>query len=278
MKTILTLSLFLLVIKTLAQLEVPSAELIQKFYKTTTCFVLDDNPFSESNIQLKSAAEKFWKLTPYEIIGVEEYEKRRKQTKYSFVSIDEVYFDNTKNPVRYKFLCLYLGGNYATDSDMPQLTTIPLAYTNEEEANYAHKIGTLLIFLQQHIQTVQKNPQLKKSNIIEYYQQNLGTLKNKALWLVKDEVEPKLRNETFLKSIYPYNIKLVTHDDIEAAIDNRNPDVVFLHKVGTPKNGSKTYKILIDTQNAQLYYFDYHTVSENKPDAFLETDLKKLIK
>ncbi len=262
-----------------AQLEVASQENIQKFFQTKTYFVLEDDPFSECNVQLKSAAEKFWKLTPFEIINVAEYEKKKSNPSNSFVSIDEVYFDGQKNMTKYKFLCLYLGGKYKTDSDMPQLCTIPLAYSTEDESNYAYKIGTLLIFIQNHIQTINQHPELKKSSIIDYYQNNLGQLSSKTLYLIPEEIEPKLRTEQAFKKIYPYAFKFVTRDDIEKAIDERNENVVFLHKVGPGnKIGSKTYKILIDTKNATLYYFDNHTVSESKPDVFLEQDVKNLIK
>ncbi len=276
---LLYILLFCTVTKTYSQLETPNIELVKKFLNTKTCFVLDNDPFSECNIQLKTSAEKFWTLTPYEIIGLEEFEKRRKKNEYSFVSIDEVYFDNEKNPIKYKFLCIYLGGNYKTESDMPQIVTIPLAYAEDEESNYAYKIGTILIFAQNHIQTLLQNPDLKKFNIIEYYNKNKEKLENKTLYLLKDEVEPQLQSEIAFKRIYPYSFKFVTREEIEQAIDNKNPDVVFLHKVGPGKKyGSKTYKIILSTKDAKIYYFDYHTVSQNKPDAILESDIKNLIK
>ncbi len=280
MKIILIYILILSIVSTTyAQLEVPSNELITKFLKTKTYFVLDNDPFSECNIQLKSAAEKFWTLTQYEIIGVEEFEIRRKKTEYSFVSIDEVYFDNVKSPTKYKFLCIYLGGNYKTESDMPQLVTIPLAYTGEDESNYAYKIGTFLIFAQNHIQTLLKNPNFKKSDIIDYYNHNKASLENKTLYLVKEEIESQLQSEQVFKRIYPYSFKFVTREDIEQAIDNKDPNIAFLHKVGIgKKHGSKTYKIILDTKDAKIYYYNYHTVSQNKPDALLEMDVKDLIK
>ncbi|MCX7861962.1 MAG: hypothetical protein N2449_03135 [Bacteroidales bacterium] len=277
MKTIL---FFLLITPLLmwSQIEVPTSDQIQSLLKTTTCVVLDDNPFSETNIQLSAAVKNFWKLTPFEIISVEEYEKRKKISTYSFLSVDEVYFDNNKNPIRYKFLCLYLGGNYKTDSEMPQICTIPLAYVDEEESHYAFKIGTFILFIQNHIHNIQQNPQLKKSNIFEYYKQQKGSLENKTLWLIKDEVEPKLRNENYFKTIYPYKFKFVSREELEQAIDVKNPEIIFLHKVGVSKSGSKTYKILINTEGTSIYYFDSHTVNDQKPNTLLESDIKNLTK
>ena len=162
---------------------------------------------------------------------------------------------------------------------MPQIVTLPLAYADDEESNYAYKIGTILIFTQNHIQTILENPELKKSNIIEFYNKNKGNLENKILYLVKEEVEPKLQSEQHFKRIYPYSFKFVTRDEIEQAIDTKNPDVAFLHKVGPGKKyGSKTYKIILGTKDSKIYYFDHHTVSQNNPDALLESDIKNLTK
>jgi hypothetical protein len=59
-KISLICSLFLCFGSVWAQFEVPTADVIKDFFKTKTCFIIDDNPFSEVNIQLKSAAQKFW--------------------------------------------------------------------------------------------------------------------------------------------------------------------------------------------------------------------------
>lgn len=279
MKNALILILLIGFIKTQAQLEVPSSELINAFLKTKTYFILEDNPFSESNIQLKTAAQKFWKLTPYEFISVEEFENKKKSNQCSFVSIDDVYYEHDKSSTKYKFLCVYMGGNYKNESEMPQLCTIPLAYADQEENEYAYKIGTLLIFVQNHINLIKENPTLKKSNIVDYYNHNKGDLQTKTLLLKSNEVEKKISNEHAFKNIYPYSFKFVNQDEIEKAIDNRLPDIVFLHKVGPgKKHGYRSYQIIIGAFDAKIYFYDYHIVDNDSPDVLLEKEVKKMIK
>ncbi len=268
-----------LLTKSFAQLEVASKENLDAFFKTKTCLVLDENPFSETNIQLKSAMEKFWKLTSFEIISTEEYDKRRTSSSFSFVSIDQVYYEHDKTHTKYMFICVSLGGNYKTESDMPQLCTLPLAYADVEEMTYAYKIGTLLIFAQNHIQTIRNNPALTKSSIIDYYNKNVGNLQKKTLYLLKEEVEKSLQTEAALKKIYPYSFKFVTQDEIEQAIDNKDPNVVFLHKVGpAKKKGFRCYIFVLGTADANIYFYDYHLVNDNTPNALLEKEIKKMVK
>ncbi|MGQ9845954.1 MAG: hypothetical protein ACUVQP_00415 [Bacteroidales bacterium] len=252
MKNALILILLITYIKTHAQLEVSNAELINTFFRTKTYFVLEDNPFSESNIQLKTAAQKFWKLTPYEFISVEKFENKKKSSQCSFVSIDDVHYEHDKSSTKYKFLCVYLGGNYKNESEIPQLCTIPLAYADQEESEYAHKIGTLLIFAKNHIKLLKENPTLKKSNIVGYYNHNKGDLQTKTLLLKNNEVEKKISNKQAFKKIYPYSFKFVNQDEIEKAIGNKSPNIVLLHKVESDKNhGYRSYQIIVRSHDAK---------------------------
>lgn len=262
-----------------AQLEVPKQETINAFFKTKTYFVLEDNPFSEANIQLKTAAQKFWKLTPYDFISVEEFESKRKSNQYSFVSVDDVYYEFDKSSTKYKFLCVYMGGYYKNESDMPQLCTIPLAYADQEENEYAYKIGTLLIFVQNHIKLIKENPTLKKSNIVDYYYNNKGNLQTKTLYLKNNEVEKKINSENTFKTCYPYSFKFVSQDEIEKAIDDKSPDIVFLHKVGPgKKHGYRSYQIILGALDAKIYFYNYHMVDNDSPDVLLEKEIKEMTK
>ncbi len=262
----------------IAQNTVGTPEQLKQFFKTKTLVVLDNDPFSESNIQLKSAVQNNWKLTEFEFINVDDYEKKIKNPNFSFLTIDVVYYEGDKSASKYNFLCIALGGNYKNESEMPQLCTIPLSYADAEQETYSYKIATMINFMQNHITLTSKNPELKNSNIIEYYKKNLSELQNKILYVAKDELEMRINTDEKFKKIYPYKFKIVSRDIIEDAIDNKNQDVVFLHKVGPEKNNNKAkcWNILIGASDAKLYYFDYHKIDEAHPDALLESELKKI--
>ena len=280
MKPFYSLIAFILISSfTIAQNTVGTPEQLKQFLKTKTLVVLDEDPFNEANIQLKTAVQKNWKLTEYEFINVEDYEIKKKNPQFSFLTIDKVYYDGDKSASKYNFLCIALGGNYKNESEMPQLCTVPLSYADAEQETYCYKIATMLNFLQNHIILTSKNQELKSSNIIDYYKKNLAELKNKTLYVAKDELDKLIGTEDKFKKIYPYKFKFVTRDEIEEAIDNNNQDVVFLHKVGPEKMNPKArcWNILIGAGDAKLYFFDYHKIDENHPDALLESELKKIV-
>nr|MDA3822281.1 hypothetical protein [Bacteroidales bacterium] len=181
---------------------------------------------------------------------------------------------------RYVFLCLSLGGNYPSMDEMKDVVNIPLSYMGVDEDSYSYKLGTLVNFMQKHIQMITENPELISQNIFKEYNDNMADIHDKTLYLVEDELEKSISTEARIKAIYPYDFKIVTRDEIREAILNKDENVVFLHKVGPEgkKLNARVYKILIGAGDSKFYYFDYHKVNHKRADAFLESDLKALAK
>ncbi len=280
MKNVILLIVFAFSIQiSSAQIPVPKPELIQKFLKTTTCVVLDDNPMSGYNIAIKEAVGKYWKITPYKFIKTSAYDDMRKNPEYSFLTIDRVFFEKDKTKAQYEFLCVSLGGKYHTQNDMPQIATIPLSYFGVDEDSYVYKIPALLQFLQNHIKLIEKNPNLKSGNIRKYYNSHIPISHNKTLYLVKDELSKDVNTEQKIKAIYPYPVVLTDRDNLETKI-LAGDDILFLHKVGPEgtKRKARCWIIIMGAKDAQLYYFNYHMIDSKHPDGILSTDFKKLSK
>ena len=263
-----------------AQKSVGTPEQLKAFLKTTTLVVLDDNPLMAYNPEMKETVQKFWTITKYEFISNADYDKKRKDPKYSFLTLDQVFYDKDNTKAQYNFLCLSLGGSYKTQSDMPQLCTVPLSYLGVDEESYVYKIGTLIKFIQNHVKITSENPNLKEGNIIKYYNENISSIKEKTLYLVRDELDPEVNSEAKIKESYPYKFKMVTREDVEKAIKNSDPNVVFLHKVGPEgsKQVARCFKVIMGASDAKLYYFDYHMITDKFPDGLMKKDFKQLSK
>ncbi len=83
-----------------------------------------------------------------------------------------------------------------------------------------------------------------------------------------------------MRKLYPHPFKIVTKDDLEKAIAEKNENIVYLHKVGPEgtRLQARCYKILIGAGDDQFYYFNYHMINRNKKrgDGFLPKDFKKI--
>lgn len=253
---------------------------VKAFLKSTTYVVLEDNPMSGYNFKIKEAVEKSWKITPYKFITTKDFETMRNDIEKSFLVLIQMKFDKDKIPAVYNFISLSMGAAVKKLTDMPDVCSVPLSYFSVPEDNYIYKIEGLIRFMQVHIKLIDQNPSLIKNNIFDYYNKNTKDVKNKELWVVENDLEKTTRELAKIRKNYPYTVKVVTAENIEKAIAEKNPNVVYLHKVGPDgtRLQARCYKILLGAGDDQVYYFDYHTISksEGEGDGFLDSDFKKV--
>jgi hypothetical protein len=273
----LTLALFF-VQSASAQDYIPTAADIKHFPQTKTIMVLEDNPMCEYNLALDELVPDEWTATPYDFLTWKKFEVQKKDKSQSFLILNKVAFEKDKSNARYLFMSLLLGSNAKGLSDMPDLCSVPLAYYGAKEETYIYKVGIFLRFIQNHVKVITDNPSIASKNIFEYYNRNILKLNGKTLYLIAGELGKDVNTEARIKKVYDGPFKLVTREDIQKAIADKDPNVVFLHKVGPGKSqtDARCYKILVGAADAQFYYFDYHKIDSKSPDGFLTSDFKKL--
>jgi hypothetical protein len=158
------------------------------------------------------------------------------------------------------------------------LCVIPLAYEDVDEESYEFKFAAFIKFAQYFINYSEQNP---GKDIKQLVKENQTELKNYELWLTAADLASGVKTITEIGRIYPYAVKLVTNADIQKAIDDGNPAVAFLHKVGpegTAGEGALCMKFILTAKEGKPLYFDYHKISTSKPDAFLLDDFKAMAK
>jgi hypothetical protein len=258
----------------------PTKEDLGKLLQTKTYVVLDESPMSDFNFAIKEVMASDWKLTKFEFIKNSEFEKLSTNENYSFLYTSLVSFEKDKTESRYVFLHLSLGGPNLTIDDLRDMVSVPLAYFGTDPENYIYKLGTIVRFMQNHINLIYEKPELISNNIFKFYNDNIQDIHTKTLYLVQDELAPDISTPARIKAIYPYKFKIVTREEINQAIADNNDEIVFLHKVGPEgkKSEARCYNIIIGAADAKFYYFDYHMVTDKNPDGLLESDLKKLAK
>ncbi|MFH0755976.1 MAG: hypothetical protein V2B15_01665 [Bacteroidota bacterium] len=276
-------ALFLLMMIPLIHLQaqreyLPTPEDLTRFQATRTYVVLSNNPLSEYNFEIRDVVEKYWTLTPYEFLGYDDFAEKSLDKNASFLYVAVVNFEKDKSRNRYMFLCLSLGGERETIDDLKDVTNIPLGYHGVDEDHYTYKMGTLIRFMQNHVQMLIDNPAMVAQNVFQHYNENMAYAGEKTLYLVEDEIEPRIATEAQISKLYHYPFQIVDREKIKELIMAGDKDAIFLHKVGPEGKNleARTYKILIGVAEARIYYYEYHKVSAKNPDAFLEDDFKRL--
>ena len=263
-----------------AQSYVPTRQDIMTFFTTKTLVVLEDNPLMEYNSIIKKVMQQEWNVTEFDFISNKDFEEKRFDPQYSFIYMSRVSFEKDKTDASYRFLNLSLGGDYYRLNEMPDIASVPLAYYGVEEDRYAYKLAILVRFMQNHTKLIREHPEIVSANVFKHYNDNIKDIKDKTLYLLKEELGTEVNTPARIRAVYPNKFEIVTAEDIEQAIREQNPDVVFLHKVGPEgtKTNARCYKVIIGAADALFYYFDYHLINNKKPDGFLESDFKSLVK
>ncbi len=258
----------------------PTQADLDHFLTTKTYVVLEESPMSDFNFEIKEIMEKLWGLTEFQFIKTAEFNKLSADENASFLYTSLVKFEKDKTESRYVFLHLSMGGPNFSIDDLHDIVSVPLGYFGVDQDNYIYKLGTLVRFMQNHIKLMQSNPEYITSNIFKHYNKNIQDVHQKTLYLIEDELSKEVGTAARFKQYYPYKFKIVSREEVREAIFNGDEDIVFLHKVGPEgkKLRARCYKILIGAEDAMFYYFDYHMVSDKKPDGFLVSDVKKIAK
>ncbi len=243
------------------------------FMQTKTLVVLNNNPFSSYNVVIQKAVETLWKITPYEFITPKEFISKKGNKAYSFLILTDAALEHKKTLMQYNILNLILGGKVNTINDMPDLGSIPLSYTNEEEEDYLYKIGGVLQFMQYFVHYNLNNPNKDLLKLLKNIEGNIG---NKEIWLLKNEVDDEVNTLEKIKQYYTGSVKFATEEEIADAIARKDANVIFLHKIGNNVKENISWKVLISAENGEAVYFEQHKIDQKHPDAFTAEDFGKL--
>jgi hypothetical protein len=258
----------------------PSKEEIKQFKQSKTCVVLEDDQFSTFNTFIRKAMVAYWKITPYEFISSAEFENRRMEQGFSFITLTQTTFEKDKSNSSFNFINLLQGKNVELLGKMPEICAVPISSAGEDDLDYGYKLGAILLFMQKHAQMISDDPTLTGRRYLRYYNKNIPQVAGKTILVKKEDLVPSISSAETIKAISSLKIEIVTEDEIVKAIENKAHSVLILHKVGpgADKTSGYCFKMLIGTDDSDMYYYNQHTIDKNNPDGLLPADLKRLNK
>lgn len=271
-----TWSSFLIV----AQPPFPTSVEINNFISSKTCVVLEDDSFSPFNAYIKQAMKEYWTITPYEFISTVLFKERRYDPAFSFIVLTVTNFERDKSGSAFNFLNLLQGKNVMAVGEMPEICAIPLSFAGEEDMEYGYKLGAILSFIQQHAKMISGDPSLISRRYLKYYNKNIPSVIGKTILVKQEDLAPSINTIEKVRAIYKFKIEIVPEESIVKAIQEKVPNTLILHKVG-PGSGMKAgycFKMLIGTDDADMYYYNHHLINKDAPDGLLPADLKRLMK
>jgi len=256
----------------------PTVDDAEKFRTSETCVVLEDNQLSFYNAEIKDAVNKYWKVTPFKYIKETEFNVTRTDPSYSFIVLTITNFSNDKSGSAYDFLNLLLGADVENLDELPEFCAIPLSFAGAPEEEYSYKLGLIIRFMQYHADLVIQNPTTSALRYLKYYNKNVPEIMGKTILVRAEDLAPEISTEEKIRAYYPNKVRIVGEEEIIKAIEEKQKDVLIVHKVGPDgvKQTGTCMKMLIGTDDAIMYYYDSHLVDSKNANGLLISDLRRL--
>jgi hypothetical protein len=162
--------------------------------------------------------------------------------------------------------------------ELPEFCAIPLSFAGAPEEEYSYKLGLIIRFMQYHADMVMKNPTMSALRYLKYYNKNVPDIKGKTILVREDDLAPEINTLERISAHYTNKVRIVAEEEIIRAIDEKEKDVLIVHKVGPDgvKQTGTCMKMLIGTDDAVMYYYDSHLVDSKNANGLLISDLKRL--
>ncbi len=257
----------------------PTAIEIRQFIASKTCVVLEEGN-TVFNTYIKQAMKEYWKITPFEFVKASDFGIRRSDPSYSFIMLTETNYENDKSRSVFNFLNLLQGKDIDELGKMPEICAVPLSFAGEDDMEYGYKLGAILAFMQKHAQMISEDPTLTGRRYLRYYNKNIPEVMTKKILVKQEDLSPSVSTIDKIKAIYRYDIEIVPEEVIVKAIQEKAKNTLILHKVGPVGEGNSghCFKMLIGTDDSNMYYYNQHAIDKANPNGLLPADLKRLAK
>ncbi len=261
----------------LCQAPFPTGPEINQFIASRTCVVLE-NGNSSFNVFIRRAMDEYWKITPYEYINSDDFKNKKSDPSFSFILLTETNFERDKSKTSYYFINLLQGKNVQSISQMPEICAIPLSFAGEDDLEYGYKLGAILSFMQKHAEMISNDPSLTGRRYLRYYNKNIPLLTGKTILVKQEDLSPAINTIEKINAIYKNRVEIVPEETIMKAIKDKAAGMVILHKVGPVGDSVSGYcfKMLISTDDSEMYYYNQHLIDKANPNGLLPADLKRL--
>lgn len=256
-----------------AQIETKKVK-ISDFPQKVTKVVLHGNEFYDAILKEEIALR--WRVSPYEFCTMEEFEELKTDNRYYFLITTLGQFKKETAP-GIQFLSLLKGGKSKKGID-GMLEVVSLPYASAE-----YPSGRELVFLPALLDIIQAHTlKSMESDFDGYmgmsrYTKNMQNAQNMKIVFFEDEINDKVDDET--RSADERFI-ITDEDGADKYFMDSTPGTLVSYMVAPtePMNGSYCYKLLINAETHEIYFFRRHKITEKYGVGFLPEDFDYIIK
>ncbi len=272
-KIIILLTAVMLPLLAGAQAQITTKKVkVGDFTEKITKVVLGGNPFYDTILKEEIAAR--WRISPYEFCSLDEFEEIKGDDQYYFLMLVRGQFRKETAP-GLQFLTLVKGGAGSEKGigEMLEVVSVPFA-----SAEYPS--GREFIFLPAFLDIIQMHTLKATEKDFDAY----GGLGNRSTNIYRSEdmtivfSEDDISNtvtDAILQSRFDENIIMTDEDSADEHMENGTANTLVSYVVAPsePVAGSYCYKMLINSETHELFYFRRHRITKKTGPGFLQNDI-----
>lgn len=240
----------------------------------TTKIVLGGNEMTDA--ALKSEVTARWRVSPYEFCDADEYRRIKEDPDYYFLIIarsDERKYDGILT------LTLIKGGKPGAEDPQKrpvEVASLPLSASGFPSGREITYLPALLDILQDFVTKAVLSDRVGYAGF-DVYAGNIRRIGHKRVFMSEDDVVPDL-DEVTKRKCFGEDFVLTDEDSVDNEFLNSSYNTLVSYVVAPfdPRNGSWCYKMLIDAETHELYWFGHHRISPRKWAGFLAKDIKSI--
>ena len=243
---------------------------ISDFTQKVTKVVLTGSALYDGVLQDEVAAR--WRISPYEYCTLDEFNSLKGSDKYYFLITTKGQFKKEAEP-SLQFLTLVKGGSNASKGidEMLEIVSMPISSADDPSGRELVFLPVFLTIIQEYtLDSMDRDysAYLGLSN----YTSNISKASEKNIVFSENDIAPNVE-------MGDCDSFIVTDEDSadEMIMNNaQNTLVSYVAAPAEPVNGSFCYKMLIDAQTYELYYYRKHRISAKSGAGFLPYDIRSI--
>lgn len=246
---------------------------ISDFTEKMTKVVLTGNEMFDLSLQEEVKAR--WRVSPYEFCTWEEFMNDRNSSDYYFLLTTSSQFKKESEPGLDMF-SLVKGGTGATINSMMEVMFMPFASAEDPSGREYVFLPVLLDIIQDHtLKSMEKD--LNGYVGLSGYSTNMSRTGNMEIVFSEDDLNSEITRE-YMDINFDSDIVVTDEDSADDYVLENTPNTLVSYVVA-PTNGnigSYCYKMLINAQTHEIYYFSRHKISKKYGVGFLTEDIRRI--
>lgn len=245
--------------------------------KTTITYVVLDDHDSRYNTLIREGLERYWKITKVEYITTEQFNKMKHDLGKSFLLKVNRTIDGSYNATFLSLILGYnknkvgsvLGGGSSDDLKYAIFLSAVVMDSEDVEKNSINKISLYIRAMQIYLdeKCKKRKPELSNNQVIQ----------KSTLYMEEDQLNKKIAGIAEIKKLYPYNVSLVTREEISKRVAAEEENSTMLDIVKSEGiNKSYFYKSIFSLKDGRLLYYTAFPSLYEKNDGFLKSDFKAI--